>query len=35
MRNEFSNAAFNPKIDPATFTPMLDADYKIVEPLKK
>lgn len=35
MRNEFSNAAVNPKIDPATFTPVLEADFKIVEPLKK
>jgi outer membrane lipoprotein-sorting protein len=35
MRNEFSNAAVNPKIDAATFAPVLDADYKIVEPLKK
>ena len=35
MRNEFKNGVLNPKIDDATFTPTLDADYKVTEPLKK
>jgi outer membrane lipoprotein-sorting protein len=35
MRNDFNNAVLNPKLDPALFTPKLDSDFKIVEPLKK
>ena len=35
LRNEFKNAAFNPKIDDATFTPVVDPNFKITEPLKK
>jgi outer membrane lipoprotein-sorting protein len=35
MRNEFSNAQKNPKLDDALFAPVLDADFKIVEPMKK
>jgi outer membrane lipoprotein-sorting protein len=33
--NEFSNAKLNPKLDENLFTPKLDSDYKIVEPLAK
>ena len=35
MRNDFTNAVLNPKLDPALFAPELGGDYKIVEPLKK
>jgi outer membrane lipoprotein-sorting protein len=35
MRNDFINAVQNVKIDEASFTPKLDADYKISEPLKR
>jgi outer membrane lipoprotein-sorting protein len=35
MRNDFSNATLNPKIDERLFAPRLDGDYQIVEPLKK
>ncbi len=35
MRNEFTNARKNPKLDDALFAPMIDADFKIVEPMKK
>ena len=35
MRNEFRNAALNPKLDAAVFAPRLDADFKVVEPMKK
>jgi outer membrane lipoprotein-sorting protein len=35
MRNDFSNAALNPAINPEQFAPVLPPDYKIVEPLKK
>ncbi len=35
MRNEFRHVQFNPKIDDALFAPRLDADYKVVEPMKK
>ena len=34
MRNEFRNAQLNPAIDEALFTPKLDADFKVVEPMK-
>jgi outer membrane lipoprotein-sorting protein len=34
MRNDFKNTELNPKIDESLFTPKLDSDYKIVEPLK-
>jgi outer membrane lipoprotein-sorting protein len=35
MRNEFSNAQKNPKLDDALFAPAVDAEFKVVEPLKK
>ena len=35
MRNEFSAATLNGKLDERLFTPELGADYKLVEPLKK
>ncbi len=35
MRNEFSNAWKNPKLEDALFAPAIDADFKVVEPMKK
>jgi outer membrane lipoprotein-sorting protein len=35
MRNDFRNAVLNPKIDESLFTPKVDNDFKITEPLKK
>jgi outer membrane lipoprotein-sorting protein len=35
MRNEFTNARKNPKLDDALFVPVIDTDFKIVEPMKK
>lgn len=36
MRNDFRNAVLNPKLDEAVlFEPRLEADYKVIEPLKK
>ena len=35
MRNDFRNPKLNEKLDEALFSPHLDADYKVVEPLKK
>lgn len=35
MRNDFKNAVANPKLDEALFHPKLEANIKIVEPLKK
>ncbi len=35
MRNEFRNAELNPKLDALVFAPQLDADFKIVEPMKR
>jgi outer membrane lipoprotein-sorting protein len=34
MRNEFRNAQLNPVIEDALFTPKLEADFKVVEPMK-
>ncbi len=34
MRNEFRNAQLNPKLDESLFTPKLDPDFKVVEPMK-
>jgi outer membrane lipoprotein-sorting protein len=34
MRNEFSNSALNPKIDPQVFRPPIASDFKVVEPMK-
>ena len=35
MRNDFTNAALNPKLPESLFTPDIGADFKIVEPLAK
>jgi outer membrane lipoprotein-sorting protein len=35
MRNDFSNAVLNVKIEESFFTPKLESDFKITEPLKK
>jgi outer membrane lipoprotein-sorting protein len=35
LRNEFSHAHLNPRLDESVFTPPLDADFKIVEPMKR
>lgn len=35
MRNEFRNSQLNPQIDPALFTPKMEADWKVVEPMKR
>jgi outer membrane lipoprotein-sorting protein len=34
LRNDFTNAVLNPKLDPVLFAPTIPADYKHVEPLK-
>ena len=35
IRNQFSNAKLNPKLDENCFVPELESDYTIVEPLAK
>lgn len=35
MRNDFSNAKVNPKLEDELFTPKIESDFKIVEPAKK
>jgi len=35
MRNDFRNSRLNPPIDEALFAPKLDADFKIVEPMRR
>ena len=35
MRNDFTNAVLNPKIDESVFTPALDPTFKVIEPLKQ
>ncbi len=35
MRNEFHNTRLNPGIDEALFSPAIDPDFKVVEPMKK
>jgi outer membrane lipoprotein-sorting protein len=35
LKNDFSGATLNRRLDPALFTPTLAADYKVVEPLTK
>jgi len=35
MRNDFTNAVMNPKLDDALFTFALDAAFKVIEPLTK
>jgi outer membrane lipoprotein-sorting protein len=34
MRNDFRNAALNPKLEAALFAPKIEPDFKIVEPMK-
>jgi outer membrane lipoprotein-sorting protein len=34
MRNDFSNPKLNPKLEDELFTPKLEGDFKIVEPVK-
>lgn len=34
MRNDFTNAKLNPKLEDELFTPKLEGDFKIVEPAK-
>src|SRR5438094_140195 len=34
LRNDFTNAVLNPKLDDSLFAPQLESDFKIVEPLK-
>ena len=35
MRNDFTNAVLNPKLDEKLFAPEIETDFKIVEPLKQ
>src|SRR6266550_1085316 len=35
MRNEFTNAVLNPKLDDTLFTPEVDPTFKVIEPLKQ
>ncbi len=35
MRSDFKNPELNPKLDQSLFTPKLESDYKIVEPMKQ
>ena len=35
MRNDFTNALLNPKLDQELFGPQIESDFKIAEPLKK
>lgn len=35
MRNDFSHAELNPKVDESLFTPTIPSDYKVTEPLKQ
>ena len=35
MRNDFGSPKLNPKLEDGLFTPKLEGDFKIVEPLKK
>jgi outer membrane lipoprotein-sorting protein len=35
MRNDFTNAELNPKLDEKLFAPEIEKDFKIVEPMKK
>ena len=34
MRNDFSNSLLNPKLGDDLFTPKLESDFKVVEPMK-
>ena len=35
MRNDFTNAVMNPKLDDTLFTPEVDPTFKVIEPLKQ
>jgi outer membrane lipoprotein-sorting protein len=35
MRNDFTNAVLNPKLDPLLFAPKIGSDFKVVEPMKQ
>ena len=35
MRNDFKNPKLNEKVDERSFAPILDNNFKIVEPLKQ
>ena len=35
MRNDFTNALLNPKLDDTLFTPEVDPTFKVIEPLKQ
>jgi outer membrane lipoprotein-sorting protein len=35
LRNEFTNAQMNPRIDSALFEPALESDFKVVDPLSR
>ena len=35
MRNEFTNATLNPKVDGQLFSPEVPSDFKVMEPMKK
>jgi outer membrane lipoprotein-sorting protein len=35
MRNDFRNGKLNPQIDEALFTPKIEPDFKVVEPIKR
>ena len=35
MRNDFTRARLNPKLDESIFTPKLEGDFRMVEPLKQ
>ncbi|HLP75490.1 MAG TPA: outer membrane lipoprotein carrier protein LolA [Candidatus Paceibacterota bacterium] len=34
MRNDFTNAVLNPRIDDSLFAPKIESDFKVVEPMK-
>jgi outer membrane lipoprotein-sorting protein len=35
LRNDFTNAVLNPKLDDSMFSPPIPPDFKVVEPLKQ
>ena len=35
MRNDFTNAVLNPKLDDSLFTPEVDPTFKVIEPLRQ
>ena len=35
LRNDFTNAVLNPKLDDNVFSPPIPPDFKVVEPLKQ